>query len=123
MLRMHQKVLIWLAAGGFNLLGLIWLYSFIVSGYRGHWAYAMVPAGIISLILSYGLICMKLSSVFSLTFFAAGTLFAAVYMQVAKGVIHPILLAIVIVSAIYICLLGPTLFKVMKGEKHQNSLE
>ena len=112
---MHQKIFIWVAAGGLNLLGLIWLYTFIFTHYRGHWANVMVPAGIVSLIFSFGLLYLKLSFVFSLIFLAAGSLIAAVYMQVAQGIIHPFLFAITVVSAIYLCVLGPPLLKMLKG--------
>jgi len=117
MWRIHQKILIWIAAGVFNLLGLIWLYTFFFSNYRGHWANIMIPAGIISLIFSFGLFCQKPSSIFSLIFLAAGALIASVYMQIAQGIIHPFLFIIAIVSSTYICLLGPPLFKVLKRNK------
>ena len=117
MWRTHQKILIWIAAGGFNFLGLIWLYTFFFTKYRGHWANVMIPAGIISLMFSYGLFCQKISSVFSLIFLAAGSFIAAVYMQIAQGIIHPFLFAIAVVSAIYICILGPPLLKALKGNR------
>lgn len=114
---MHQKIFIWLAAGGLNFLGLIWLYTFIFTNYSGHRAKVMIPAGITSLIFSFGLLCLKPSFVLSLILLAAGLLIAAVYMQIAQGIIHPFLLAVAVVSATYICILGPPLLKVLKGNK------
>lgn len=118
--RIHQKILIWIAAGGFNFLGIIWLYTFFFAN-RGHWANVLIPAGIISLIFSYGLFCQRLSSIFSLIFLSVGSLMAAVYMQIAKGIIHPVLFIIAVISAIYICILGPPLLGALKGNrKHYN---
>ena len=60
MWRLHQKVLIWIAAGGFNLIGLTWLCTFIFTNFRKHWANVMIPTGIISLLFSLGLFYQKL---------------------------------------------------------------
>ena len=111
----HQKILIWIAAGVFNFLGLVWLYTSLFANYRGHWARVMIPAGIASLLFSYGLYCQKPSSVFSLIFLAACLLIAAIYMQIAQGIVHPFLFTVAVVSATYICMLGPPLLKVSRS--------
>ncbi|HAW52257.1 MAG TPA: hypothetical protein DCX54_08020 [Flavobacteriales bacterium] len=114
---MHQKVLIWLAAGGFNLLGLTWLYTFIFTDYRNHWSKVMIPVGIISILFSLGLFYQKLPFVVGLVLLATCTSITTICILASSGAIHPLLLAVGVVSAIYACVLGPAAFKALRDNK------
>ena len=106
-----QRTLIYISAVGLSLLGLRWLYVFVLTDYRSHHRPIIIPLALVSLALAIGLFRLSSAAVALLLVLAAVLSAGALYIQIVAAGFQPSLTAVVAGSILYFCALVPRLAK------------
>jgi hypothetical protein len=111
-----QTTVIRLAAAAIFLLGLRWLYLFVLTDYRAHHQIWMIPIAFLTLGFAVGLWLRKNRFVGVLLIAAAATFTYAVYIQISAGQIHLFLLCVAIIALLCLVTLTPGLKRRFGGK-------
>ena len=109
-----QRIAIWTVAGLIAAFGLMWLYTFGFTDYRGHLRMLMIPIALASLVYAVSLSSLKLWAIALSTVLSLIILIGTIGVLLAAESVPLPLLAIAVVQFLYISLLAPGILRITK---------
>lgn len=100
--KFYHSVMARLAAVGFLLLGLRWLYVFIFTDYRAHHRPVMIPLALLVVAFSVGLFYLKRLFILMLILLSLFGFLGSLYIQIKFVHYNPFWLAIAVTTFVYL---------------------
>lgn len=111
----YRQLLVFISGTVFLMLGLAWLYAFLIVGIRPHHAPVMVSVGILAILLAIGLFLKRRTAVLVSLVVAMLVLLFSIYIQLRQFEILIPLAISGLGCLTYLAFLGPTIWDDFKN--------